>query len=85
MLAEVNFRTFPVDLQSGPRIDHLNHLKTITELRLRNHVIDLTPLTELPELRYLELKNNESERGERPWWSCAGTGWKISSRWRPGR
>ncbi|HEY2762822.1 MAG TPA: hypothetical protein VGJ13_02215 [Pseudonocardiaceae bacterium] len=59
VLAEVNSRAFPVDLQSGPRIDHLNHLKSITELRLRNHVIDLAPLTELPELRYLELKNND--------------------------
>ena len=58
VLTEVDFRGFLVDLQSDRRVDHISHLKSITELRLRNNVFDLAPLTELPELWYLELKNN---------------------------
>ncbi|MGH4017602.1 MAG: hypothetical protein ACRDSL_27515, partial [Pseudonocardiaceae bacterium] len=58
VLAEVDFRGFLVDLQSDRRVDHIDHLKSITELRLRNNVADLTPLTEVPKLQYLELKDN---------------------------
>lgn len=59
VLAEVDFRGFLVDLQSDRRVDHIGHLTSITDLRLRNNVTNLAPLTELPELRYLAIENND--------------------------
>jgi len=59
VLADVDFRGFLVDLQDDRRVNHISHLKSITNLRLRNNVTDLAPLVELPELRYLELRNNQ--------------------------
>jgi NACHT domain len=58
VLHEVNFREIPVDLQSGHRVSHIGHLTSITDLRLRGDVWDLSPLTELPELRQLRLEHN---------------------------
>ncbi|HEV2779967.1 MAG TPA: NACHT domain-containing protein [Actinophytocola sp.] len=58
VLSEIDFRRFTVDLQNGRRIEHIGHLRTITNLVLRNDMRDLTPLADLPELRRLTLRDN---------------------------
>ncbi|MET7487534.1 NACHT domain-containing protein [Streptomyces sp. NPDC005538] len=59
VLSQIDFSRFDVELQNGRRIDHISHLKSIVTLTLRNSVFDLTPLTELPRLRRLTLRDND--------------------------
>jgi hypothetical protein len=59
VLSEIDFSRFDVDLQNGRRIDHIGHLKSVVALTLRNSVMDLSPLTTLPRLRRLTLRDNE--------------------------
>jgi hypothetical protein len=59
VLGEVDFSRFGVDLQNGRRIDHIGHLKTISDLTLRNNVFDLRQLATLPRLRRLTLRDND--------------------------
>lgn len=59
VLSEIDFSRFDVDLQNGRRIDHIGHLQSIVALTLRNSVMDLSPLTTLPDLWRLTLRDNE--------------------------
>ncbi|QXE32988.1 NACHT domain-containing protein [Streptomyces sp. GMY02] len=58
VLSEIDFSRFSVHLQNPRRIERIGHLKTITDLQIRNDVFDLTPLAELPLLRRLTLRDN---------------------------
>jgi hypothetical protein len=58
VLAEINFRDVQVDLQGADRVQHIGYIRTITDLVLRNDIGDLSPLTQLPELRRLRLERN---------------------------
>ncbi|MGW9030693.1 hypothetical protein ACWGQ5_42835 [Streptomyces sp. NPDC055722] len=59
MLGEVDFSRFGVELQNGRRIDHIGHLRTISDLTLRNNVFDLHQLATPPRLRRLTLRDND--------------------------
>jgi hypothetical protein len=54
--SEIDFSRYDVDLQNRRRIDHIGYLKTIVTMTLRNSVMDLSPLTTLPRLRRLTLR-----------------------------
>jgi NACHT domain len=58
VLREIDFGRLTVDLQSGRRIEHIEHLHTIKTLVIRNDLRDLTPLAGLPHLRRLTLRDN---------------------------
>ena len=58
VLSEIDFSRFTVDLQNAHRIKHITYLRTITTLILRNNVFDLSPLADLPNLRWLTLRDN---------------------------
>ncbi|MFD8966409.1 NACHT domain-containing protein [Streptomyces sp. NPDC059568] len=58
VLSEIDFSRFSVHLQNPRRIERIGHLKTITDLLIRNDVPDLTPLAGLPVLRRLTLRDN---------------------------
>lgn len=58
VLGEIDFSRFTVHLQNGHRIEHIAHLRTITDLTLHNNVMNLAPLADLPELRRLVLNGN---------------------------
>lgn len=59
VLSEIDFSRYDVDLQNRRRINHIGYLKTIVTMTLRNSVMDLSPLTTLPRLRRLTLRDNE--------------------------
>jgi NACHT domain len=58
VLSEIDFSRFTVDLQNGRRIEHIGYLRTITTLVLRNDVLRLNPLADLPRLCRLTLRDN---------------------------
>ncbi|HET9256078.1 MAG TPA: NACHT domain-containing protein [Pseudonocardiaceae bacterium] len=58
VLSEIDFSRFCVELQNRRRIEHIGHLRTITNLVLRNDIPHLEPLAELPGLRRLTLRDN---------------------------
>jgi hypothetical protein len=58
VLSEIDFSRFRVELQNPRRIEHIGHLRTITNLVLRNDIPHLEPLAELPGLRRLTLRDN---------------------------
>jgi hypothetical protein len=58
VLSELPFGGLTLDLQSGQRIEHVPHVQTITSLVVRNDVLHLTPLGDLPRLRRLTLRGN---------------------------
>ncbi|WP_066950566.1 NACHT domain-containing protein [Streptomyces lushanensis] len=58
VLSEIDFSRFSVHLQNIRRIEHIGHLKTVTDLLIRNDVPDLSPLADLPVLRRLTLRDN---------------------------
>lgn len=58
VLSEIDFSRFRVELQNRCRIEHIGHLRTITNLVVRNDIPDLGPLADLPGLRRLTLRDN---------------------------
>jgi hypothetical protein len=58
VLSEIDFSRFRVELQNRRRIEHIGHLRTITNLVLRNDIPDLRPLADLPSLHRLTLRDN---------------------------
>ncbi len=58
VLSQFDFSRFHVELQDWRRIQHIGHLRTITNLVLRNDVRDLGPVADLPCLRRLVLRDN---------------------------
>jgi NACHT domain len=58
VLSEIDFSRFCVELQNRRRIEHIGYLRTITNLVLRNDIPHLEPLTGLPRLHRLTLRDN---------------------------
>ena len=58
VLSEIPFGGYPVSLQNPRRSEHVGHLKTITNLILREDSGSLAPVATLPSLRWLRLVRN---------------------------
>lgn len=60
ILSVIDYGGILVQLQNQRRVDHVEHLATITDLKIDHNVGDLRPLVRLPRLRRLTVYNNES-------------------------